>query len=60
MTGDAVYGSDSQCRRFLQGRRIAYVLGITSGYPVRPYTVGSLAQALPPPRLEAAQRGSGA
>ncbi len=47
VTGDSVYGSDSHFRRFLQGRGISYVLGITSDYTVRPYTVGSLADALP-------------
>jgi SRSO17 transposase len=47
VAGDSVYGSDSQFRRFLQERSIAYVLGVTSDYTVRPYTVGGLADALP-------------
>ena len=47
VTGDSVYGSDSHFRRFLQGRGMAYVLGVTSDYTVRPYTVGGLADALP-------------
>jgi SRSO17 transposase len=38
VTGDSVYGSDRGFRRFLQQRGIAYVLGITRGYTVRPYT----------------------
>jgi SRSO17 transposase len=46
VTADSVYGSDSHFRHFLQERRIAYVLGITSDYPVRPYTARTLAQAL--------------
>ena len=47
VTADSVYGSDSHFRRFLQQHGIAYVLGITSDYTVRPYTVGGLARALP-------------
>jgi SRSO17 transposase len=47
VTGDSVYGSDSYFRRFLQQRGISYVLGVTSDYTVRPYTVGGLADALP-------------
>jgi len=47
VTGDSVYGSDRGFRRFLQQRGLAYVLGITSGYTVRPYTVGTLADSLP-------------
>jgi len=46
VTSDSVYGSDSHFRRFLQGRGISYVLGVTSDYTVRPYTVGSLADTL--------------
>ena len=59
VTGDAVYGSDSHFRRFLQGRRMAYVLGITSGYPVRPYTAGSLAAVLPPSAWKRRSAGAG-
>jgi SRSO17 transposase len=59
VTGDAVYGSDSHFRRFLQARRMAYVLGITSDYTVRPYTVGSLADALPPNAWKRRSAGAG-
>ena len=59
VTGDAVYGSDSRFRRFLQGRGIAYVLGITSGYTVRPYTVSSLANTLPPNAWKRRSAGAG-
>jgi SRSO17 transposase len=59
VTGDAVYGSDSQFRRFLQERQIAYVLGITSGYTVRPGTVGSLADQLPPKAWKRRSAGAG-
>ena len=58
VTADSVYGSDSHFRRFLQERRIAYVLGVTSDYPVRPYTVSTLAQALP--RKDWKRRSAGA
>jgi DDE superfamily endonuclease len=47
VAGDSVYGSDSQFRRFLQERSIAYVLGVTSDYTVRPYTVGGLPTRCP-------------
>jgi SRSO17 transposase len=47
VTGDAVYGSDSHFRHFLESRQRAYVLGITSNYTLRPYTAGTLADRLP-------------
>jgi SRSO17 transposase len=47
VTGDSVYGSDSQFRHFLESRQMAYVLGITSNYTLRPYTAGTLAEQLP-------------
>lgn len=47
VTGDSVYGSDSHFRRFLQQRGMPYVLGVTSDYTVRPFTVGALATTLP-------------
>ena len=59
VTGDAVYGSDSHFRRFLQSRGMAYVLGVTSGYTVRPYTVGSLADTLPPKAWKRRSAGEG-
>jgi SRSO17 transposase len=59
VTADSVYGSDSHFRRFLQERRIAYVLGITSDYPVRPYTVSTLAQALPRKAWKRRSAGAG-
>jgi len=59
VTGDAVYGSDSHFRRFLQQRGIAYVLGITSDYTVRPYTVGGLADTLPPSSWKRRSAGAG-
>jgi SRSO17 transposase len=59
VTGDSVYGSDSQFRRFLQNRGMAYVLGITSDYTVRPYTVGSLADTLPPNAWKRRSAGEG-
>jgi len=34
VTGDAVYGSDSKMRRWLEAREIAYVLAVTSQYQV--------------------------
>jgi SRSO17 transposase len=59
VTGDAVYGSDSHFRRFLQSRGIAYVLGVTSDYTVRPYTVGGLADTLPPKAWKRRSAGAG-
>jgi SRSO17 transposase len=59
VTGDSVYGSDRGFRRFLQQRGIAYVLGITSGYTVRPYTVGTLADSLPPSAWKRRRAGEG-
>ena len=59
VTGDSVYGSDHHFRRFLQQRGIAYVLGITSGYTVRPYTAGSLADTLPPNAWKRRRAGEG-
>ena len=59
VTGDAVSGSDSHFRRFLQSRGMAYVLGVTSGYTVRPYTVGSLADTLPPKAWKRRSAGEG-
>jgi len=47
VTGDAVYGSDSQFRHFLENRHLAYVLGVTSNYTLRPYTAATLADQLP-------------
>ena len=47
VTGDAVYGSNSQFRHFLESRHKAYVLGVTSNYTLRPYTAGTLADQLP-------------
>jgi SRSO17 transposase len=35
-TCDSVYGSDPEFRPLLQQCRVAYVLGISSGYTVRP------------------------
>jgi SRSO17 transposase len=46
VTADSVYGSDSQFRHFLENRHVAYVLGVTSNYPLRPYTAGTLADQL--------------
>ena len=34
VTGDAVYGSDSHLRGWLEGRKISYVLAVTSQYRV--------------------------
>jgi len=59
VTGDSVYGSDRGFRRFLQQRSIAYVLGITSSYTVRPYTVGTLADSLPPSAWKRRRAGEG-
>jgi SRSO17 transposase len=59
VTGDSVYGSDSHFRRFLQGRGLAYVLGVTSDYTVRPYTVGALADTLPPKAWKRRSAGHG-
>ena len=47
VTGDAVYGSDGKLRRFLETRRVASVLGVTSEYTLRPGTAGTRAEALP-------------
>jgi SRSO17 transposase len=47
VTGDAVYGSDSAFRHFLEKRKMAYVLGVTSDDTIRPYTTGALAESLP-------------
>jgi SRSO17 transposase len=59
VTADSVYGSDSHFRRFLQGRGISYVLGVTSDYTVRPYTVGSLADTLPRKAWKRRSAGAG-
>jgi SRSO17 transposase len=59
VTGDSVYGSDSHFRRFLQGRGVSYVLGITSDYTVRPYTVSALADTLPPKAWKRRSAGNG-
>jgi SRSO17 transposase len=59
VTADSVYGSDSHFRRFLQGRGISYVLGVTSDHPVRPYTAASLAQALPRKAWKRRSAGAG-
>jgi SRSO17 transposase len=47
VAGDSVYGGDRPLQRFLEARKIGYVLGVTSDYTVRPYTAGGLAEALP-------------
>jgi SRSO17 transposase len=47
VTGDSVYGGDSHFRHFLEKRRMAYVLGVTSDYTLRPHTAGALADTLP-------------
>ncbi len=47
VTGDSVYGSDRALQRYLDSRQVAYVLGVTSDYTVRPYTAGGLAASLP-------------
>ena len=59
VTSDSVYGSDSHFRRFLQERGISYVLGVTSDYAVRPYTVGSLADRLPRKAWKRRSAGAG-
>jgi SRSO17 transposase len=46
VTGDSVYGSNGQFRHFLESCHLAYVLGVTSDYPLRPYTAGALAERL--------------
>jgi SRSO17 transposase len=59
VTGDSVYGSDRHFRHFLEGRAIAYVLGVTSDYTVRPYTVGALADRLPQKAWKRRSAGAG-
>ena len=59
VTGDAVYGSDSQFRHFLESRPLAYVLGITSNYTLRPYTAGALAEQLPKQAWRRRSAGTG-
>ena len=57
VTGDAVYGSDSHFRHFLESRQLAYVLGITSTYTLRPYTAGM--RAAQPPKKAWRRRSAG-
>jgi SRSO17 transposase len=59
VTGDSVYGSDRQLRHFLESRQLAYVLGVTSNYPRRPYTAGSWADALPQKAWQRRSAGAG-
>jgi SRSO17 transposase len=59
VTGDSVYGSDSHFRHFLERRAIAYVLGVTSDYTLRPYTAGSLADTLPQNAWKRRSAGNG-
>jgi SRSO17 transposase len=59
VTGDSVYGSDHKLRRALEARRIAYVLGITSEYTIRPYTAGYLADHLPKRSWKRKSAGAG-
>jgi SRSO17 transposase len=59
VTGDSVYGSDSQLRHFLESRQLAYVLGVTSDYPLRPYTAGSWADTLPKQAWKRRSAGAG-
>jgi SRSO17 transposase len=59
VTGDAVYGSNSQFRHFLASRHQAYVLGVTSNYRLRPYTAGTLAAQLPKKAWRRTSAGAG-
>jgi SRSO17 transposase len=59
VTGDSVYGSDSQFRHFLESRQLAYVLGVTSNYTLRPYTAGTLADQLPKQAWTRSSAGAG-
>ena len=59
VTGDSVYGSDSQFRHFLESRQMAYVLGITSNYTLRPYTAGAFAEQLPKQAWRCRSAGTG-
>jgi SRSO17 transposase len=59
VTGDAVYGSDSHFRHFLESRQRAYVLGVTSSYTLRPYTAGTLADQLPKKAWTRCSAGAG-
>ena len=59
VTGDAVYGSDSHFRHFLESRHMAYVLGVTSDYPLRPYTADSWADRLPKQAWKRRSAGAG-
>ena len=59
VTGDSVYGGDSALRRFWEGRQMAYVLGVTSDDPVRPYTAGYLADTLPKTAWHRVSAGAG-
>jgi SRSO17 transposase len=59
VTGDSVYGSDRALQRFLEAHYRAYVLGVTSGYTVRPYTAGGLAASLPKKAWKRISAGAG-
>ena len=59
VTGDSVYGSDSHFRHFLESRHMAYVLGVTSDYPRRPYTADSWAETLPKQAWQRRRAGAG-
>ena len=59
VTGDSVYGGDSKLRRFLETRRLAYLLGVTSDYTLRPYTAGALADTLPKKAWHRLSAGNG-
>jgi SRSO17 transposase len=59
VTGDCVYGSDAHFRHFLEQRRKAYVLGVTSDATVRPYTAGALAEELPRSAWQRLSAGDG-
>lgn len=59
VAADAVYGSDSQFRHFLESQQRAYVLGITSNYTLRPYTAGTLADRLPKKAWRRRSAGAG-
>ena len=59
VTGDSVYGSDRQLRHFLESRHVAYVLGVTSNYPLRPYTAGAFAARLPKKAWQRRSAGAG-
>jgi SRSO17 transposase len=59
VTADSVYGSDSHFRHFLERRAMAYVLGVTSDYTVRPYTISALADRLRPKAWKRRSAGDG-